>query len=83
MYFSKNQKRKMERYGIIPRPLKSIADQPSSVFVSLFWDEVETARKRIFRKPCSRLQDRFQTPQRVPRKTLVIEVMKMLKDYNP
>lgn len=76
VYLSKNQKRKLERYGIIPAALRTISDQGSSVFRQAFGDEIRTAKKRIYRKPWYRYLNKFETEEALKRERKLLREMK-------
>ena len=76
MHLSKNAKRKLERYGVLPAALRAISDQSSSVFRQSFGDEIRTAKKRIYRKPWYRYLNEFETEEALKRARKLLKEMK-------
>ena len=61
MQISKNQKRKLKCYGVVPNCLRTMSEQGSLAFSRLFADEVKTVKKRIYRRPYYSYQEVFDT----------------------
>jgi len=74
MALSKSQKRKFKRYGKIPSLLRDMWERDGVEFSYIFNDEVQDAKKRIYRKPYYRFRDHFDTLYRRPLKTEIIEI---------
>ena len=80
MALSKNQKRKFQRYGKIPTPLRDMWERDKKEFSYIFDDEIQGVKKLIYRKPHYRFRDHFDTDSPNYLRIDLCQLKKMLAD---